>query len=171
MRHLTHLALLVVLGCGSSGCAYFAATPPLEAAPEETLVSKDTPVPAGFKLDTAASHRHERDGYRRLDLVYRRLEYLGEERAREFVQQAYEQAGWKAQFIWGLERSHFLYQRGAEECEVEIFEDFGDRFTELHLSVRPRETPDGGLVAGRRDETPRAETQRTLPASSPKRDK
>jgi hypothetical protein len=133
--------------CASSGCAYFAATPPLEAAPAEIQATNDVPLPAGFELDKSASHRHERDGYRRYQLVYRRADYLSEARVREFVLAAYEQAGWKLRFLWGLDKSEFLFQRGSEECQVRVFEDFGDRYTQLEVRLRPRETPDGTLMA------------------------
>lgn len=164
MRLILPLAL-----CFGSGCAYFAATPPLDLADAEVHATQDVPVPQGFVMDKSASHKHERDGFRRYQLVYRRTEYLSEERVREFVQQTYTRAGWKLRFLWGLEESNFLFVRGAEECEVRVSEDFGDRFTTLQVWVRPRETPDGSLVAAKslqdsgRDE---GGTQGSMPASS-----
>lgn len=131
----------------SGGCAYFSATPPLNAGSPEEQVAADVPAPEGFKLDRSGSHKHERDGYRRYDLTYRQNEYLSEERVREFVKKAYVAAGWKIRFLWGLEDSRFILTRGPEECEVHIFEDFGDRFTQMDVSVRPRETPDGMVVS------------------------
>lgn len=164
MRLILPLAL-----CFGSGCAYFAATPPLDIADAEVHATKDVPVPQGFVMDKSASHRHQRDGFRRYELVYRRTEYLSEQRVREFVQQTYTRAGWKLRFLWGLEESNFLFVRGAEECEVRVSEDFGDRFTTLHVRVRPRETPDGSLVASKSlQENGRnaGGTKSTVPASS-----
>ena len=153
----------------SGGCAYFSATPPLNTGPPSEQVATDVPAPEGFKLDRSGSHKHERDGYRRYELTYRQNEYLSEERVREFVKKAYTAAGWKIRFMWGLEDSHFILTRGPEECEVHVFEDFGDRFTQMDVKVQPRETPDGMVVSrksigskGRKAD----ETNKTLPASA-----
>lgn len=152
----------------SGGCAYFSATPPLNEGNPDQQVAKDVPAPEGFIMDRAGSHKHERDGYRRFDLTYRRTEYLSEDRVREFVKKAYTAAGWKIRFMWGLEDTHLILTRGPEECEIHAFEDFGDRYTQMDVNVRPRETPDGMVVSsksigskGRKE----AATKTTLPAS------
>lgn len=153
----------------SGGCAYFSATPPLDAAGNEVQVAADLPVPQGFAMDKAASRRHERDGYRRYDLTYRRNEYLSEARVREFVYKAFPQAGWKVRFVWGVDDSHFLLTRGAEECEIYAHEDFGDRFTQLEVAVRPRETPDGMVVSRKSLDSKGSaadESQLSVPASA-----
>ncbi|MBL4844757.1 MAG: hypothetical protein JKY65_04455 [Planctomycetes bacterium] len=152
----------------SGGCAYFAATPPLDIGKDEHQVAKDVPAPEGFVLDRARSHRHERDGYRRFDLTYRRIEYLGEDRVREFIAKTFPAAGWKVRFIWGLNDTHFLLTRGPDECEIHVFEDFGDRYTQMEVSVHPRETPDGVVVSRKSLSSKplkRAGTKATLPAS------
>jgi hypothetical protein len=161
-------ALLSGALLSTGGCAYFAATPPLNQGAAEQQVAKDVPAPEGFRLDRAASHRHERDGYRRYELTYRRTKYLSEDRVREFVQKAFPAAGWKVRFMWGLDDSHFILTRGPEECEVHVFEDFGDCYTQMDVKVHPRETPDGVVVSRKSLSSKplkRPATKTSLPAS------
>jgi hypothetical protein len=168
VRRFMTLALLAALLQSAPGCAYFAHNPKLVSQSQEHLVNADLPVPAGFAIDTSKSASHERSGYRRLTLVYRNLEYLSEERTREFVQETYASAGWTLDFVYGFETSKFVFHKGAEECRVEIFENFGDRYTEIHVEVEPRKTPDGGLVGRRITATGETNTPATVKASSSK---
>ena len=132
MRRFAVVALLALLA-GSPGCAYFATYGPLEQAPADTLVAKDVPVPQGFKLDKTNSWKHERSSFRQLQLVYRRSEYLSEDRVREFFKSEYPQAGWELTFLWGLDETKMIFTKDDEECLVRIFEDFGDRFTQVEI--------------------------------------
>jgi hypothetical protein len=149
IRTVVKLSLLALCLSGS-GCAYFQHNPVLDPISKTEFVNNDLPVPEKFELDRKASWRHERSTYRRLKLVYRREGYLSEERVAEFVKTAFPTHGWETVFQYGLENYKFVFAKGAEECRVEILEDFGDRFTEFHVIVEPRTTPDGDMV-GRED--------------------
>jgi hypothetical protein len=162
------LALLAALLQSAPGCAYFAHNPKLVSQSKAQLVDSDLPVPSGFAIDTSQSARHERGNYRRFMLVYRNLEYLSEARVREFVQESYPAAGWALDFVYGLDTSKFVFHKGGDECRVEIFENFGDRFTEIHIEVEPRKTTDGSLVGRRVTATPETNAQGTVKASSSK---
>lgn len=168
MRRLMTLALLAALLQSAPGCAYFAHNPKLISQSKEHLVDTDLPVPAGFAIDHSQSARHERSNYRRFMLVYRNLEYLSEARVREFVREAYPAAGWTLDFVYGFETSKFVFHKGADECRVQVFENFGDRFTEIHIEVEPRKTPDGGLVGRRVSATADTNVPASVKASTPK---
>lgn len=146
-RIVRDLVLAAAVGLSGSGCAYFADYQALPPAERQTYVNADLPVPAGFVLDRGASLRHERSSYRKLRLVFRRQEYLSEERTAEFVKNAFQQEGWELDFQYGLEEIKFIFHKGPEECRVAVKEDFGDRLTELFVEVEPRTTPDGAAVA------------------------
>ena len=169
LRRLGSLILLTSL-IWAPGCAYFQTNPPLEPAPAEARVTADLPVPEGFQLDRNSSYRHERSTYRRLKLVYRAEEYLGEERTRQFCEKAFIEAGWNIAFIYGLETTKMILARGAEECRILIWEDFGDRFTQLEVEVEPRQTPEGDLVGrqGWSELDTGSASVGTTPASAPK---
>lgn len=141
------LVLAAALGMSGSGCAYFAEYPELPPAERASFVNPDLPVPVGFTFDRGGSLRHERSSYRKLRLVFRREEYLSEERTAEFVKNAFTQEGWKLDFQYGLEAINFIFTKGPEECRIQVHEDFSDRLTEMVVEVDPRTTPDGGAVA------------------------
>ncbi|RMG08241.1 MAG: hypothetical protein D6731_22235 [Planctomycetota bacterium] len=162
MRRLLLISVLAALST-QAGCAYFRETPPLAPQPAKEQVDADLPVPLGFALDRSRSLKHKRNDFRRLHLVYRAEEYLGEQRVREFLQRFFPEKGWQIAFIYGLDASKFIFWRDAEECRAEVREDFGDRYTELTIDVGPRKTPDGEFV-GRSAWTPTE-----LPASSPRK--
>ena len=145
-RSLVFLVLSAALTAGS-GCAYFRHNPELVGQEHDQLVTNDLPVPEGFRMDKSSSWRHERSSFRRYQLTYRRADYLSEARVREFMLTNLPKAGWKVEFLHGLKETRILFVKDAEECEVAVREDFGDRFTELQIVVRPRETRDGALVA------------------------
>lgn len=137
---------LLALCLSGSGCAYFQHNPVLDPVSKAEYVNGDLPAPEKFELDRQASWRHERSTYRRLKLVYRREGYLSEERVAEFIKTAFPAHGWDLVFQYGLEGYKFVFNKGAEECRIEIFEDFGDRFTEYHVEVEPRMTTEGDMV-------------------------
>lgn len=149
-RIVRDLVLATALGLSSlagTGCAYFAEYPELPPAERASFVNPDLPVPAGFVLDRGSSLRHERSSYRKMRLHFQREEYLNEERVTEFVKNAYQQEGWQLAFQYGLEQVKFIFHKGAEECRVEVSEDFSDRLTKLVVEIEPRTTPDGAAVA------------------------
>jgi hypothetical protein len=137
------LAFVTFMG---GGCAYFTPTPTLMPATGEAVVNRDLPVPEEFVLIQDETFRHERSAYRRLRLTYRRPDYLSQERVLEFVKQAYPGAGWKTEFVHGLEVAEVIFTKATEECRVTVQED-SDGFTQMVVEVEPRQTPSGGLVA------------------------
>ena len=155
---------MLALLASSPGCAYFDSNGPLERASAESMVAADIPVPVGFKLDKTNSWKHERSSFRKVQLVYRRAEYLSEERVREFFKTQYPQSGWELTFLWGLEETKMIFTKDAEECLVRIWEDFGDRYTQVEVQVLPRRTPDGTYVPSQ--VTAKKPARRSLPASA-----
>jgi len=142
------LLLVIALGLlGTTGCAYLRYKPPLEAQESTAYVNDDLPIPVGFELDKHASWRHERSTYRRFKLVYRAQDYYSAERAAEFIRARYPAAGWETTFVTGVEETHFVFEKGPEECRVDVRQDFGDCFTEFVVTVEPRRTPEGEMVA------------------------
>src|SRR5262245_46678749 len=136
---LTTLAFVTFMG---GGCAYFMPTPTLRPATGESVVNRDLPAPEEFVLIKDETFRHERSAYRRLRLTYRRPDYLSQERVLEFVKQAYPEAGWKTEFVHGLEVAEIIFSKATEECRITVQEV--DDFTQMIVEVEPRQTPNGG---------------------------
>ncbi len=160
IRRFTILAVLAALLGTAPGCAYFRSDPKLVSQSSAEQVDNDLPIPIGFTMDTSYSFRHKRADFRRFRLVYRQEGYLGYERVVEFMREAYPAAGWATQFMYGLETTKFIFNKGADECRIEVFEDFGDAFTQFTVEVEARKTPTGELVA--------RGASTTVPASSRK---
>ena len=135
-------ALLLLSLTLSAGCAYVQSNPPLKTSEAKVSVAKDLPIPEGFKIDLDNSLRHERSSYRRLKLVYRRAEYLSEKQVRAYIKKAYAEAGWELAFVYGMHDTQMIFTRGPEECRVRVFEDFGDRYTEIQIEVEPSASSD-----------------------------
>ena len=147
IRRFTLLAVLAALLSTAPGCAYFRSNPKLVSQSKVEQADTDLPIPLGFTMDTSDSFRHKRSDFRRFRLVYRQEGYLGYDRVVEFMKEQYPAAGWVMQFMYGLETTKFIFNKGADECRVEVIEDFGDAFVEFRVEVEARKTPSGDLVA------------------------
>jgi len=149
---LRRIAMLMVVGglATSTGCVLLRPVSPLQptTAPE-ALAAEDIPVPADFVLDLEESRRHVRDGYRELDLTYRRCEYISEQRVVEFFLQHMPRHGWSTEFVYGLDEQKIDFSREGEECTVVVEQRVGDRLTEFRLTVNPAKTTSGEFVAAR----------------------
>lgn len=149
LRRIAMLMVALTLTT-STGCVLLRPTSPLKVtAAAEATAAPDLPIPEGFVLDMKTSRRHTRDGYRELDLTYRRAEYISEERVVEFFLKQMPKNGWATEFVYGLDEQKIDFTRGEEEATVVIDERLGDRLTEFRIQVGPRRTTDGQFVATR----------------------
>ena len=142
----------VLVSCLISGCAYVGSGPYPE--PSQPLVfAKDVPKLPGFELDPSLSWRHEREGFRRVELLYRSQgavpddfaveeetddDYVRGAEARKLVKQGLVRRGWQLGFVYGMHDTKMLFTKQGEECLVTVSERPLAFRTEVQFQIRPR---------------------------------
>ncbi len=129
------LSLTIALA-GLTGCA---APPPKPIADKPLTLreARDLPVPVGFAMDPAESHLYDRS-FRALRFTYVRREFNDLERVVDFYKRTLPGEGWELRWEVGMDDRKLMFERGDEQCRVEIDKILRWRAVRATVEIEPR---------------------------------